>query len=54
MKNGKSYQQALEKFWPDMDNEDRTLMYKDHNSLTPDEIRKYQALGTVNRIKGYL
>ena len=54
MKNGKSYQQALLEFWPEMDNDDRTPMYKDHNSLTPDEIRKYQALGTVNRIKNYL
>ena len=54
MKKGKSYQQALLEFWPEMDNDDRTPMYKDHNSLTPDEIRKYQALGTVNRIKGYL
>ena len=54
MKNGKSYQQALEEHWPEMDNEDRTLMYKDHSSLTPEEIRKYQALDTVNRIKNYL
>ena len=54
MKKGKSYQQALEEFWPEMDNDDRLLMYKDHNSLTPEEIRKYQALATVNRIKNYL
>ena len=54
MKKGKSYQQALEEFWPEMDNEDRLLMYKDHRSLTPEEIRRYQALATVNRIKNYL
>ena len=78
MKNGKSYQQALLEFWPEMDNDDRTLMYKDgyqqaleefwpklgheeralmykdHRSLTPEEIRRYQALATVNRIKNYL
>ena len=54
MKKGKSYQQALEEFWPKMSNEDRILMYKNHRSLTPEEIRKYQALATVNRIKNYL
>ena len=54
MKNGKSYQQALEEHWSEMDNDDRLLMYKDHRSLTPEEIRKYQALTTVNRIKNYL
>ena len=54
MQKGKSYQQALEEFWPDMDNDDRTIMYKDHSSLTPEEIRKYQALSTVDRIKNYL
>ena len=54
MKKGKSYQQALEEFWPEMSNEDRTLMYKDHRSLTPEEIRRYQALATVNKIKNYL
>ena len=54
MKNGKSYQQALTEFWPKMDNDDRLLMYKDHSSLTPEEIRRYDALTTVNRIKNYL
>jgi hypothetical protein len=54
MKNGKSYQQALEECWPDMDDADRALMYKDHSSLTPEEIRRYEALATVNRIKNYL
>jgi hypothetical protein len=54
MKNGKSYQQALEEHWPDMDDNDRILMYKDYRSLTPEEIRRYDALTTVNRIKNYL
>ena len=54
MRKGKSYQQALKEYWPEMDNDDRTLMYKDHSSLTPEELRKYQALTTVNRIKNYL
>ena len=54
MKNGKSYQQALEEFWPKMGHEDRTLMYKDHRSLAQEEIRRYDALATVNRIKNYL
>ena len=54
MKNGKSYQQALEESWPKMGNEDRTLMYKDHSSLTPEETRKYKALATYGNIKGYL
>jgi hypothetical protein len=54
MKKGKSYQQALEEFWPKMDDADRILMYKDHISLTPEESRKYQALATVSRIKNYL
>ena len=54
MQKGKSYQQALTEFWPKMDNDDRLLMYKDHSSLTPEEIRRYDALTTVNRIKNYL
>jgi hypothetical protein len=54
MKKGKSYQQALEEYWPNMDDKDRVLMYKDHSFLTPEESRKYQALATVNRIKNYL
>ena len=54
MKSRKSYQQALTECWPDMNNDDRILMYKDHISLTPEESRKYQALATVNRIKNYL
>jgi hypothetical protein len=37
-----------------MDDNDRALMYKDLKDLTPEEIRRYQALATVNRIKNYL
>jgi hypothetical protein len=37
-----------------MDDEDRALMYKYLKDLTPEEIRRYQALATVVRIKGYL
>jgi hypothetical protein len=54
MKKGKSYQQALEEHWPEMDNEDMILMYKDLKDLTPEEIRRYEALATVSRIKNYL
>ena len=54
MKNGKSYQQALEERWPEMADEDRTLMYKEMPSLSPEDIRKYQALATYGNIKGYL
>ena len=54
MKRGKSYQQALEKCWPEMGNEDRTLMYKQMPDLSPEETRKYQALATYGNIKGYL
>jgi len=54
MKKGKSYQQALGECWPDMNNDDRALMYKDLKDLTPEEIRRYEALTTVNRIKNYL
>jgi hypothetical protein len=54
MKKGKSYQQALEEHWPEMGNEDRALMYKQMPNLPPEEVRKYQALATVNKIKGYL
>ena len=54
MQKGKSYQQALEECWPNMDDKDRALMYKDHSSLTPEEIRRYEAMATVNRIKNYL
>jgi hypothetical protein len=37
-----------------MDDNDRALMYKDLKGLTPEEIRRYDALATVSRIKGYL
>ena len=56
MKKGKPYQQALEKRWPKMGDEDRVLMYKDkdHSSLSPEDARKYKALATYNNIKDYL
>ena len=54
MKKGKSYQQALEKCWPKMGDEDRTLMYKQIPDLSPEETRKYKALATYRNIKGYL
>jgi hypothetical protein len=54
MKKGKTYQQALKEYWPNVDDEDRILMYGDHSSLTPEEIRRYEALATVDRIKNYL
>jgi len=54
MKKGKSYQQSLTECWPIMNDNDRILMYKDLKGLTPEEIRRYQALATVNRIKNYL
>ena len=54
MKNGESYQQALEKCWPKMGDEDRTLMYKQIPDLSPEETRKYKALATYRNIKGYL
>jgi hypothetical protein len=50
----RSYQQALEEHWPKMGNDDRALMYKQMPNLPPEEVRKYQALATVSRIKGYL
>jgi hypothetical protein len=54
MKNGKSYQQALEERWPEMGDEDRVLTYKDHPSLSPEDVRKYKALFTYGNIKDYL
>ena len=54
MKGGKTYQQALERYWPKMSYEDKSLMYKNHSSLTPEEVREYKALATYNNIKGYL
>ena len=54
MKKRKSYQQALEQYWPKMSNEDRVLMYKQMPSLSPEDVRKYKALATYNNIKNYL
>jgi hypothetical protein len=54
MKRGNSYQKALEEYWPEMEDKDKMLMYKDHPSLTPEETRKYKALATYSNIKGYL
>ena len=54
MKNGMAYQQALEKRWPKMADEDRVLMYKQMPDLSPEETRKYKALSTYGNIKGYL
>ena len=56
MKKGMAYQQALEKRWPKMKDEDRVLMYKDkdHFSLSPEDAKKYKALVTYSNIKNYL
>jgi hypothetical protein len=54
MKGGKTYQQALEKYWPKMSYEDKSLMYKQMPNLSPEDARKYKALATYNNIKGYL
>jgi hypothetical protein len=54
MKKGMAYQQALEKRWPEMEDEDRALMYKQMPNLPPEETRKYKALATYNNIKDYL
>ena len=54
MKKGRSYEQALEEYWPKMADEDRVLMYKQMPNLSPEDARKYKALATYNNIKGYL
>jgi len=54
MKNGKPYQQAVDEFWPEMEDEDRTLMYKQMPDLSPEDVRKYNALTKLGNIKGYL
>ena len=54
MRKRKSYQQALEEYWPKMGDVDRVLMYKQMPDLSPDETRKYKALSTYGNIKGYL
>lgn len=54
MKSEKSYQQSLMEYWPEMDNDDKALLYKYHTSLSPEEVRKYKALATYRNIKDYL
>jgi hypothetical protein len=54
MKKGKPYQQALEECWPEMGDEDRVLMYKEMPNLPQEDARKYKALATYSKIKGYL
>jgi hypothetical protein len=54
MRNGKTYQQALEEYWPNMGDEDRVLMYKQMPNLPPEDARTYKALATYANIKGYL
>jgi hypothetical protein len=48
------YQQALEKRWPEMGDEDRAVLYKQMTDLSPEDERKYKALATYANIKGYL
>jgi hypothetical protein len=54
MLKGMGYQQALEKLWPKMGDEDKALMYKQMPNLPQEDVRTYKALGTYNKIKGYL
>jgi len=54
MRNGKTYQQALEEYWPNMGEEDRVLMYKEMPDLPQEDAGKYKALATYAKIKGYL
>ena len=54
MRNGKTYQQALEEYWPNVGEEDRVLMYKEMPNLPLEDARKYKALATYSKIKGYL
>jgi len=54
IRKGIAYQQALEQYWPEMEDEDRALMYKQMPNLPPEETRKYKALANYNNIKGYL
>jgi len=53
-KKGKPYQQAVDEFWPDMEDEDRAVLYKQMTDLSPEDERKYKALATYSNIKGYL
>ena len=54
MLKGMRYQQALEEYWPKMGDEDRSVMYKQIPNLPPEDARKYKALATYSKIKGYL
>jgi hypothetical protein len=54
MLKGMRYQQALEEYWPNMGEEDRSVMYKQMPDLPPEDARKYKALATYAKIKGYL
>ena len=54
IRKGKSYQQALEQCWPEIPGEDKSLMYKQMPSLSPEETRKYQALAKFFSIKSYI
>jgi hypothetical protein len=54
IRKGIAYQQALEECWPEMEDEDRALMYKEMSNLPPEDVRKYKALATYANIKDYL
>jgi hypothetical protein len=54
IRKGIAYQQALEECWPEMEDEDRALMYKEMSNLPPEDVRKYKALATYSNIKDYL
>jgi hypothetical protein len=54
MQKGKSYQQAVDEFWTEMEDEDRAVLYKQMTDLSPEDERKYKALATYSNIKGYL
>jgi hypothetical protein len=54
MQKGKTYRQAIEEYWPDMDDKDRAVLYKQMKNLSPEDMRKYKALTTLGNIKGYL
>ena len=54
MKSGMGYQQALVNQWYNLEGKDRAVLYKQMPNLTPEDVRKYQALATYANIKGYL
>jgi hypothetical protein len=54
MLKGMRYQQALEEYWPKMGDEDRAVMWKQIPDLPLEDARKYKALATYAKIKGYL